>query len=491
MRPILNFKKRFANLKIRQKMFATFTILFLLVLAIFITYSYILQRQEVNREFQLHTTYDLRIFNNTRDNETRILASLLGMLTSDSSLMATYKKGNRSEIYNYTRPILDSLKASHNITSWKFITPDNKVFLRVEDLALSGDDVNSEVLKTAVARNQVATGFELDKTNFALKAIVPWRDSASGDLIAYIEIAEDINPFLSRVEQITGAKFVVGSPKANINQEDFIDNRRHSSERNNWGDMDSFVFLSANNDQAGDELCFNENNLKTLQSGKFKSNLVGIDNSTYACAGFNLPAPNNNSYYVMYLADLSSAQDLFINSMMIISILLMITFILVIISIFTLAQLLSQPLKNLVDTINMISAGDTSRRSAINSEDEIGELAQSFNSMADILTKQQTELRQKSGALKEANDQLEKKVAERTKELELERQSLQKRVAERTAELSNVNRDLENKVTVRTAELQKRMEELSRFNKIAVDRELKMIELKKEIADLRQNNSAV
>lgn len=51
-------------------------------------------------------------------------------------------------------------------------------------------------------------------------------------------------------------------------------------------------------------------------------------------------------------------------------------------------------------------------------------------------------------------------------------------------ELKKLQEELEKKVEERTKELQKRIEELEKFQKAAVARELKMIELKKEIEKL-------
>lgn len=54
-------------------------------------------------------------------------------------------------------------------------------------------------------------------------------------------------------------------------------------------------------------------------------------------------------------------------------------------------------------------------------------------------------------------------------------------------ELKRLTGELEQKVEERTKELQARMEELERFNRLAVGRELKMIELKKRIKELEEN----
>ena len=70
-------------------------------------------------------------------------------------------------------------------------------------------------------------------------------------------------------------------------------------------------------------------------------------------------------------------------------------------------------------------------------------------------------------------------------ELEKAKQSLEEQVAARTKELQELNKNLESEVAKRTKELETKLFELERFNKIAVDRELKMVELKKEIARLK------
>ena len=67
------------------------------------------------------------------------------------------------------------------------------------------------------------------------------------------------------------------------------------------------------------------------------------------------------------------------------------------------------------------------------------------------------------------------------KELEEAKKVLEVKVAARTRELEELNRNLGERVKKKTAELRERVEELEKFQKLTVGRELEMVELKKEL----------
>ena len=57
-------------------------------------------------------------------------------------------------------------------------------------------------------------------------------------------------------------------------------------------------------------------------------------------------------------------------------------------------------------------------------------------------------------------------------------------VEEKTRGLERAKAELQNKVSEQTAELREKVKNLEKFNRFAVDRELRMVELKKRIKDL-------
>ena len=138
---------------------------------------------------------------------------------------------------------------------------------------------------------------------------------------------------------------------------------------------------------------------------------------------------------------------------------------------FLFVRAITKPLHLLTKAVIKIREGDLDSKIVVNSSDEIGQLGISFNEMT---TK-----------LKESYIILESKIKDRTKELEEERGSLEKKVSERTVELEKLKNDLEKTILERTEKLNSKLEEMEQINKLMTGRELKMVELKKEVEELQ------
>jgi len=126
-----------------------------------------------------------------------------------------------------------------------------------------------------------------------------------------------------------------------------------------------------------------------------------------------------------------------------------------------LAERLVRPFKLFMKGTEEISRGNLDYQFQIKTGDEIEELSQNFNQMTKRLKESRKEL-------EEARDILEIKVKARTKELKEQAEGLDEQVKERTKEL------------------QERIDELERFHKLTIGREMRMIELKQKIQDLEK-----
>jgi len=127
---------------------------------------------------------------------------------------------------------------------------------------------------------------------------------------------------------------------------------------------------------------------------------------------------------------------------------------------FLIAQNLIFPIKKIITGIKEVGSGNLDFKIEAKSNDELGESAKHFNEMINRLKKAKL-------AMEEARDTLEIKVSSKTKELE--------------ELVKNMDSTIKNK----TKELRDRIDELERVHRLSVGRELKMIELKKEIQELQ------
>lgn len=128
-----------------------------------------------------------------------------------------------------------------------------------------------------------------------------------------------------------------------------------------------------------------------------------------------------------------------INNMQnILTVILFISGIIVLIISFFYAKTFSEPIKKLDNYAKEMTKGNLNIRSDVKTSDEIGSLADSFNIMAE--------------------------------------------------NLKNYTNELEEKVDKRTISLKEKIKELEDFKKLTVGRELKMVELKKQLKELQKNN---
>ena len=116
--------------------------------------------------------------------------------------------------------------------------------------------------------------------------------------------------------------------------------------------------------------------------------------------------------------------------------LLVATFSMILVISIVVSTIFSNPIKKLAEAARKISEGDLEARAEVSSKDEVGKLAESFNEMA--------------SKLKGSYEGLGRQVKDRTRILN------------------------------------EKFEELERFTKLSVGRELKMIELKKRIGELEE-----
>src|SRR3989338_3420717 len=161
------------------------------------------------------------------------------------------------------------------------------------------------------------------------------------------------------------------------------------------------------------------------------------------------------------------------------------TVLLIFIITFAYFRMLKRPMDELLKVMRRVEERDFSARADETRQDEFGLLASYFNSVSDRLKNWgqdlEAEVEERTRELNAANEEMEasnRELITANDELLMLRQELNKRVEERTEELRKTNMILEKKVR-----------DLEVFYKVAIDRELKMRELKEKIRKIEEKIS--
>lgn len=139
--------------------------------------------------------------------EVEKLGATLDALLASRELRDAFVKRDREGLQRLAGPVLEVLRERDHITHWYFHEPgpDHRVFLRVHKPELFGDTVERITLRRAAETGEQGAGLELGLTAFALRMVRPWI--VDGQLIGYMELAEEVTRFLTTMKDRTGDEY--------------------------------------------------------------------------------------------------------------------------------------------------------------------------------------------------------------------------------------------------------------------------------------------
>jgi hypothetical protein len=498
-----------------KKTIFTFIIIVAVVLLIGAVYflgktsKLILLEEQVNDARIVANSY----FKTFESQDTKALAATLDALLQDPGFKKVFLKQNREELNQYGQVLFQKLKAGYGITHFYFILPSGETFLRLHSPNTFGDINNRITFKKAVESNNVGSGIELGKTAFALRVVKPYYD---GDkLIGYIELGQEIDHFLKVLKEETNNDYAIYVKKENLNPADWAASRKNSGKDNNWDSFSEMVLTNSTFDleNTSDKnlfLCFNEANAESfLPSDLEKKSIIDLETKK-ACSGFPLVDASGKVAGVVLLDYNLSANitlvDQYINKMGLVVLLIIILAVIISIYISRKSLKTEKKYKYLFDgsndaimTINppdwKYSAGNTAtlKMFGVKNTSELEKLTPGVLSperQPDGKLSSEKAIEMINIAMDKGSNNFEWVHKKFNGPEFLTNVSLSKIGEGRDAYLQVILRDISKEklasemIKKSEAETKKALAEAEKLNKLMVDRELKMIQLKKEKLDL-------
>ena len=428
----------FKNFKLSTKIFGGVIILVTLV---FISLYFVVE-DSINRLIKIESE---RVLDNVNKNFLHILQTDINMLAASLDLFLDnefYKdifvEKDREKLYSISSPIFERIKSDYGITHFYFHSPEGYNFLRVHNKDIHDDEITRFTFDQAQKNGEMGAGIELGKTAFALRVVKPYYKDE--ELIGYVEFGEEIDHFLSTLKMESDGDISLFVEKKYLSREKWKSVRNSHNLEDNWDDFGDTIIINSTVSEenlSSDkkiEKCFNSVNSKTIQNQN-KPTFISIyeneTDSSYMCGGIPVyDAGDRLVGSIMITRDFSDLIGVFEKFQFNFTIILLILFMLgSFIYIIFIHRTIIIPIKSLTILAQEISKGNYNQKILCYSEDEIGRLTKSFNKMTKKLL--------------DIKDNIEQQVKDRTKQLE-------------------------------------------KANKLMIGRELKMVELKKEIVELKK-----
>ena len=445
---------------IRAKLLIGFVIVSLISMTVVIVYTINSFDKYISREFsnKLQANLDTALL--IYELKTKTLTNLLRSISDDNVVRVTLEIGPRNQLVNYAAGIL----REKNLDLLTITDEQGIVAARGADFFSFGDNLSDNPLVKKglklsegeiITETEIISLEELRKDNLVskaeiktsegkvlqsglmLKAIAPvyFEDKMIGVVIA----GNLLNNNFHLVEQI---KKEVGA-ETHIFQKDIIVSTTFRDEQKASIKGERF----------------------DLEKETFAQNLIkqlDIKGKDYLTACHFLK--NNKGELVGAISvsadmrQMTAMKKTTRNNLLLIS---LISILFVVILAIYLSYIIADPIHRTIKAMTAVGKGDLSQKIKTKQKGETGKLIESFNKM--------------TADLKESEAVLEE-----------EKTALEIRILARTRELRELSQGLDEKVKARTKELQDRLAELERFHKLTVGRELKMMDLKKEIRSLKK-----
>jgi hypothetical protein len=174
-------------------------------------------------------------------SEIEKLSTTLDVLLANDDLRVAFLARDRKRLLAAAGPLFATMSRRDRITHWYFIEPEpaRTVFLRVHRPELFGDRVERATLQRAIDTRELGAGKELGKTAFALRAVRPWFHD--GKLIGYMELAEEIDHFLTAMKSRTGDEYGLLVKKRFLDEKAWA--RVLGPRSNTWNDRPEVVVV--------------------------------------------------------------------------------------------------------------------------------------------------------------------------------------------------------------------------------------------------------
>ncbi len=199
-----------------------------------------LHHNHIDEEVRKSVSEVGQLFQMELQEDADMLRGLIGFLQKDEDIQDAWLANDRQSLIRYASPVFEGMRSEQNITHFYFHGLDSVNFLRVHNPEKHSDHIDRFTMKQAADSGRTAWGIELGPLGtFTLRVVYPWR--IDGKLAGYIELGEEVAHITPELAEITDTDILVIINKTYLNRPGWEQGLEVFGQRGDWDTYPNFV----------------------------------------------------------------------------------------------------------------------------------------------------------------------------------------------------------------------------------------------------------
>jgi PAS domain S-box-containing protein len=210
------------------------------LLAVSIFTAHILHARRINHQTKKRLDEVKKMFKMEQNEDAQLLKGFINLLQRDHDLQDAWLAKDRKALLKFSKSIFDNIRQQHKITHFYFHDLESVCFLRVHNPSRHGDYIDRFTMDNAVRDEKAAYGIELGPLGtFTLRVVYPWQ--IDGKLVGYIELGEEIEHITAKLKETLGVELCLFINKSYLDRAKWEDGMKMLGRKPQWNKFPSFV----------------------------------------------------------------------------------------------------------------------------------------------------------------------------------------------------------------------------------------------------------
>lgn len=226
--------------KIKTPILVPVGLAILILLTASIASIYWLQRRNIEDEVQTRLEGVWQLVHVQVEKDAQLLLGLLDFIAKDEQLQAAWLAEDTDSLLKQGTEIFSEIKAKFPATYFKFHKINKTCFVCIHNQQLCGEHIEQFTLDKAEKDRKPVYGLELSKCGALLVRVVyPWE--INGEIVGYIELAEDIDKITWDLRDTLGVNLIFTINKLYLDRKAWERGLLKRERKDNWEQYENFV----------------------------------------------------------------------------------------------------------------------------------------------------------------------------------------------------------------------------------------------------------